>query len=246
MDTCFFTGNFSPKVSIYGALIEGDASKVCNNLLGLRAKSVAPRAELGRMGLCATEEEFSVVKALHSENWNVLVPLTPLGAGYEETRKTTFTFPESANGDDAVFSHLRINMGPDGGIARIRVYGDVVVPDSVFSAPESTPSATALTTSSHLGPAVDLLAVQHGGQALAWSNKHYGHPRNMIAPGRGTCMGDGWETARQPKRPPVYEKGADGLMVLPGYDWALFKLGKLIFFFWLMGLYTNATHLCLS
>ena len=38
-------------------------------------------------------------------------------------------------------------------------------------------------------------------------------------------MGDGWETARQPKRPPVYERGEDGLMVLPGFDWAILQLG---------------------
>jgi len=44
-------------------------------------------------------------------------------------------------------------------------------------------------------------------------------------PGRGSCMGDGWETARQPKRPPVYTKGDDGLLVLPGSDWAVIQLG---------------------
>ncbi len=38
-------------------------------------------------------------------------------------------------------------------------------------------------------------------------------------------MGDGWETARQPKRPPVYTRGADGLMVLPGCDWSVLQLG---------------------
>ena len=70
-----------------------------------------------------------------------------------------------------------------------------------------------------------------GGQALAWSNRHYGHPRNLIAPGRGNCMGDGWETARQPARPAVYEKGADGLMVLPGYDWALLRLGNKLYLY---------------
>lgn len=220
VDTCFFTGNFSPQVSIFGALVEGEDEGHSDRLLQLRAKSVSQRAEFGRMGLNATEEEFAAVKTLQSDKWNVLVPLTPLGAGYEETRKTTFTIPVPADGEGEVYSHLRINMGPDGGIARVRVYGEVVVPDSAF---EST-----LVTSGHSlgGPRpVDLLAVQHGGQAISWSNKHYGHPRNLIAPGRGTCMGDGWETARQPKRPPVYQKGPDGLMVLPGYDWALLKLG---------------------
>lgn len=39
-------------------------------------------------------------------------------------------------------------------------------------------------------------------------------------------QGDGWETARQPKRPPVYEKDpTNGLILLPGTDWAILKLG---------------------
>ena len=46
---------------------------------------------------------------------------------------------------------------------------------------------------------IDLASIEIGGIAVMWSNKHYGHPRNLIAPGRGNCMGDGWETARQPK-----------------------------------------------
>jgi allantoicase len=102
-------------------------------------------------------------------------------------------------------------MGPDGGIARIRVHGEVVV------------RTDRLPRNADL----DLAAVEVGGLALACSNKHYGHPRNLIVPGRGNCMGDGWETARQPLRPPVYEKGSDGLMVLPGFEWALLQLGQL-------------------
>ena len=39
-------------------------------------------------------------------------------------------------------------------------------------------------------------------------------------------MGDGWETARQPLRPACYKRQADGLMLLPGQDWALLKCGK--------------------
>ena len=46
-----------------------------------------------------------------------------------------------------------------------------------------------------------------------------------VAPGRGECMGDGWETARQPLRPASYERQEDGLMLLPGQDWAVIKCG---------------------
>lgn len=204
IDTAFFTGNFSPQASVYGtnSLSELDAA---NTLIKLRSESVSSRPEFGRMGLNATEEEFNLVKKLKSETWPTLVPLTPLGAGYEATRKTLFEIPHG----QGPIKFLRLNMGPDGGIARIRVYGEVTVN------PESIPT----------DKDIDLAFVENGGMAVSCSNKHYGHPRNLIVPGRGNCMGDGWETARQPKRPPVYQKGPDGLMLLPGYDWTVLQLG---------------------
>ena len=106
-----------------------------------------------------------------------------------------------------IFNYILV----DGGISRIRVYGEVVInPDSIPAEKE-----------------VDLAFITNGGMAISCSNKHYGHPRNLILPGRGNCMGDGWETARQPKRPPVYTKGPDGLLHLPGNDWAVLQLGML-------------------
>lgn len=205
IDTAFFTGNFSLKVSINGARSADEG--IADNLLGLRAASVIERPEHGRMGLKATEEEWTEVNKLDSHSWPVLVPLAPLGAGYDTTRRTLFHIPASTIQDPIKF--LRVNMGPDGGIARIRVYGEVIVH------PQSIP----------FDRDVDLASIENGGMAIGCSNKHYGHPRNLIAPGRGNCMGDGWETARQPKRPAVYEKGSDGLMILPGYDWAVLQLG---------------------
>jgi allantoicase len=208
VDTCFFTGNFSPKVSIHAmnGPLDGE---IVDRLIYLREQSVSDRVEFGRMGLKASNDEWEEVGKLQSENWPVLIPLSPLGAGYEETRKTVFQIPPGFG----PVQFLRMNMGPDGGIARIRVYGEVLIQ------PERIP----------WDHEIDLAAIQHGGMAISCSNKHYGHPRNLIAPGRGNCMGDGWETARQPKRPPVYHKGEDGLMILPGYDWSILKLGNYVF-----------------
>ena len=207
VDTAFFTGNFSPKVSIYGIYLnDGSPShQKSEELLELRKSIAASRGDEGRMGLAASPEEADLVNSLDSENWPVLVPLQPLGAGYEETRRTIFKVAPCGK----LISHLRVNMGPDGGIARIRVYGEVHV------SPDRLPHDVD----------VDLASVEYGGRAIGCSNAHYGHPRNLVAPGRGTCMGDGWETARQPKRPAVYQRGEDGLMVLPGCDWALLQLG---------------------
>jgi len=92
-------------------------------------------------------------------------------------------------------THLRLNIYPDGGIARFRVYG-AVQPDWRALA-EDEP--------------IDLLALEHGGRALACSDEHFGSMYNLNAPGRGANMGDGWETARR--------RG-------PGHDWVILALGR--------------------
>ena len=97
--------------------------------------------------------------------------------------------------DERPWTHLRLNIFPDGGVARLRVYGDVVVDwDRVTRA----------------GKAVDLAAISNGGLVLAVSDMHYGARGNMLMPGRAKNMGDGWETKRR--------RG-------PGHDWAIVRLG---------------------
>lgn len=87
----YFSGNFSPKVSIYGANLGPEASPHINQLKSTRKESIEGRPEYGRMGLKASDEERALVDALDSDSWSVLVPLSPLGAGYQETRKTVFS-----------------------------------------------------------------------------------------------------------------------------------------------------------
>ncbi len=92
------------------------------------------------------------------------------------------------------YTHVRLNMYPDGGIARFRLFGHAV---PVF--PED-PEAI-----------LDLAAAQNGGVALSCSDQHFGTKDNLILPGRGKDMGDGWETARS------RTKGH--------FDWAVIRLG---------------------
>lgn len=80
---------------------------------------------------------------------------------------------------DTVITHLRLHIYPDGGIARLRVYGEVR-PDF-----------------SRVDGVIDLLALENGGRALACSDEHYGSMHNLNVAGRGVNMGDGWETARR-------------------------------------------------
>jgi len=93
------------------------------------------------------------------------------------------------------WTHLRLNIFPDGGVARLRVYGEVAM--------NWDPAAVRAT-------AIDLASIRNGGLVLGASDMHFGGRDNIIMPGRAKNMGDGWETRRR--------RG-------PGYDWAIVKLG---------------------
>ena len=77
-------------------------------------------------------------------------------------------------------THVRLCMYPDGGIARLRVHGDVV------------PDPRLLTRG-----AVDLAALGNGATVTGCSNMFYSSPNNLIAPGEARLMGEGWETSRR-------------------------------------------------
>jgi allantoicase len=89
-------------------------------------------------------------------------------------------------------THIRLNIFPDGGVARFRVYGN----------PEDSADDSRSFT--------DAAASENGGETLACSDMHFGHMENLIKPGIGTGMSDGWETKRR--------RG-------PGHDWVILKLG---------------------
>lgn len=93
--------------------------------------------------------------------------------------------------NEQVFTHIRLNIYPDGGVARFKVYGEVQI--------------------QHRNESLDLLALENGGRVIAYSDAHFGHPRNLINPGRGMNMGDGWETKRRRA---------------PGFDWCILALGQ--------------------
>lgn len=80
-----------------------------------------------------------------------------------------------------VYTHLKLNIYPDGGVARLRAYGAVHRDWSRTSATE----------------VLDLAAALHGGRALICSDEHYGAMGNLLLPGRAASMADGWETRRR-------------------------------------------------
>jgi allantoicase len=95
------------------------------------------------------------------------------------------------------FTHVRLRIFPDGGVARLRVYGEVV------------PDWAALGG----GGLVDLAGADNGGLVTACNDMHFGSRHNLIMPGRATNMGDGWETRRK--------RGLKG----GEFDWCIVRLG---------------------
>lgn len=91
------------------------------------------------------------------------------------------------------FSHLRLNIYPDGGVARLRV----------FAQPQQSWNLADRST------LFDLAAMENGGTVVATNNQHFGLASNMLMPGRGVNMGDGWETRRRRE---------------PGNDWCIIAL----------------------
>ena len=104
--------------------------------------------------------------------WQEIAPVKPMLADSSNIIKLE---------DDKYWTHLRLNIYPDGGVARLRVYG-VVARDWTLVKPDEI---------------VDLAAIENGGAALTCSDMHFSNMWNLIRPGRAVNMGDGWETARR-------------------------------------------------
>lgn len=108
--------------------------------------------------------------------WTTLLPQTAL----KGDTQNLFTID-----DPHRYAFVRLNIYPDGGVARLRVHGEVI-PD--FSG---------------AGDIVDLASVENGAVVLDASDMFFGHRHNLIMPGRSLNMGDGWETKR--RRGPSYD-----------------------------------------
>lgn len=127
--------------------------------------------------VCCSEEDVP------EDGWTNVVPKTDLAGDSHHIIPVD---------NDRSWTHLRLNIFPDGGIARLRIFGEVRPTKDVEDG------------------IMDLMALRHGGRALAASDEHFGSMHNLNLPGRGINMGDGWETARR--------RG-------PGNDWVIVALG---------------------
>jgi len=168
VDTTHFKGNAPQEVSLEA--IEAPLATTAADLLAMpiEATSGEHRASGGHAWV-----EIAPRAAVRPDAVNLV---TPSGS------------PERA-------SHVRLRIHPDGGVARLRLFGHVRPDPDVFRGPGS----------------IDLAAIEHGGTIALASDSFFGPPSNLLLPGRGVNMGDGWETKRRRT---------------PGSDWCVVRLGR--------------------
>lgn len=113
----------------------------------------------------------SVAELVEKATWTTLVPRSVVNG---DTRNP-FSVDSSRR-----WSHVRLSIYPDGGVARFRVHGEGLLnPDFAE------------------GMTLDLAALENGGRITACSNMFYSSPNNLLLPGTARTMGDGWETSRR-------------------------------------------------
>jgi allantoicase len=115
-------------------------------------------------------EGFPSPADLAGADWVTLVPRSPAKGDARSTFEVS---------DPHRYTHVRLSIYPDGGVARLRVHGEVV-PDPRF-----------------LAGTLDLAAAANGGKITGCSDMFYSSAAHLIAPGRARTMGEGWENARR-------------------------------------------------
>ena len=94
----------------------------------------------------------------------------------------------------SIFNYIKLNIFPDGGVARLRLYGKIEMEKNILN-----------------NKNINLTSVLNGASIIGCNNEHFGRAENIIAPGKGKNMGDGWETRRS--------RGKN-------FDWLIIKFGK--------------------
>lgn len=142
--------------------------------------------EVAVQGCFATDDREEEIKSKDFAEWETILPKQECGP----SQRHAWLLPETT---PKAYTHVRLQMFPDGGIARFRLFGHVlpVLPQD-------------------LNASFDLAATVNGGVAVKCSDQHFGTKDNLLLPGRGVDMGDGWETKRT--------RGEH-------VDWVIIKLG---------------------
>lgn len=124
-------------------------------------------------------EEFSLEACgvdtddrLSESVWTEIIPITRLEGDSAATFDVT---------DPHRITHIRLNIYPDGGVARLRIEGEPI------------PGMDEVCTDG----GTDLVSAVVGGTALDASDRHYSDPSNLLRKTSSVGMWDGWETRRR-------------------------------------------------
>ena len=128
---------------------------------------------------------LSKTKPNEKTKWISLISKKKLGPSRNHSFKSK---------NKSVFNYIRLNIFPDGGVARLRLYGKIEMEKNFLS-----------------NKNINLTSVLNGASIIGCNNEHFGRAENIIAPGKGKNMGDGWETRRS--------RGKN-------FDWLIIKFGK--------------------
>jgi len=128
---------------------------------------------------------FSRSKPNKKTKWTSLLGKKKLGPNKNHNFKSQ---------NKSTFNYIRLNIFPDGGVARLRLYGKIEIDKKTIN-----------------NKNINLTSVLNGASIVGCNNEHFGRAENIIAPGKGKNMGDGWETRRS--------RGKN-------FDWLIIKFGK--------------------
>lgn len=171
IDTAYFSGNHAPAVSVEGCY-EPDGSYDDNDSTSSSSSSSAARKRA----------DERVIDPAY-DGWKPVLTRRACGPSRRHAWRVDGAGAGVGVGAGPI-THARLRMYPDGGIARWRLYGAA---EPVWPTTTTTTAAAAV---------VELSATRMGGLAVACSDEHFGRVQNLLLPGRGTDMGDGWETRR--------------------------------------------------
>ena len=128
---------------------------------------------------------FSRTKPNKKTKWTRLLGKKKLGPNKNHGLKSQ---------NKSIFNYIKLNIFPDGGVARLRLYGKIEMEKNILN-----------------NKNINLTSVLNGASIVGCNNEHFGRAENIIAPGKGKNMGDGWETRRS--------RGKN-------FDWLIIKFGK--------------------
>jgi len=126
---------------------------------------------------------YSKSKNIKDLKWKTLI-------GKKKTNANSHHMFKSSS--KSIFTHIKLNIFPDGGVARLRLYGSISKENNKFG-----------------NKTINLASLLNGASVIACNNEHFGKAENILAPGKAKNMGDGWETRRR------RDKGFDWLILNP-------------------------------